>query len=110
MAPMRVSKCEERCWRKRIKRRGKKRSKRRSRIQEDRRRHLKDSENVTEVSSPPPILVCPNCGNSDRFIEIMAEEAHIVDGHLNYISLLESVTDHYICSECSESIEPPEGF
>lgn len=34
----------------------------------------------------------------------MAEEAHIVDGDLNYIHLLEAVTDHYICCECDTTL------
>jgi hypothetical protein len=49
-------------------------------------------------------LVCSNCGNTHRFIEVMAEEAHIVDGKLNYIRLLEAVTDHYICCVCDQSL------
>ena len=50
-------------------------------------------------------LVCPQCGNTGRFIEVMSEEAHFVDGNLNYIGLLEGVVDHYICSQCGVSIE-----
>ncbi len=50
-------------------------------------------------------LVCPECGNSHRFIEVMAEEAHIVDGNRNYIGLLEGIVDRYICSQCSTTIE-----
>ena len=50
------------------------------------------------------LLICSNCGNTHRFIEVMAEEVHIVDGNLNYIRLLEAVTDHYICCQCDESL------
>lgn len=35
----------------------------------------------------------------------MAEEAHIVDGNLNYVGLLEGIVDHYICSQCGMSME-----
>ena len=52
-------------------------------------------------------LVCFNCGNTQRFIEVMAEEAHIVDGNLNYIRLLEAFVDHYVCCECGESLQVP---
>jgi len=50
-------------------------------------------------------LVCPSCGNKDRFIEIMAEETHLVDGTLTYIRLLDAVVDHYACWECGAPIE-----
>ena len=50
-------------------------------------------------------LICPECGHTQRFIEVMAEEAHIVDGNFNYIRLLEGIVDHYICSMCSASFE-----
>jgi hypothetical protein len=50
-------------------------------------------------------LVCFNCGNSQRFIEVMAEEAHIVDGALNYIRLLEAFVDHYVCCKCGEALQ-----
>ncbi|MGA9777182.1 MAG: hypothetical protein ACLPRE_06565 [Limisphaerales bacterium] len=50
-------------------------------------------------------LVCPNCGNGNRFIEVMAEEAHIVNGRRDYIRLLEAFVDHYVCCDCGETIE-----
>lgn len=51
-------------------------------------------------------LRCPDCGNTDLFIEIMEFESHLVDGNLRYVRLLDAVTSRYICTECSESIEP----
>ena len=54
---------------------------------------------------PKTLLTCPNCGNTSRFIEVMAEEAHVVNGNLDYIRLLEAVVDHYLCCECDETIE-----
>lgn len=54
------------------------------------------------------LLVCPKCGNTNRFIEVMAEEAHVVNGRRDYIRLLAAVTDHFICCECDETIEPEE--
>jgi hypothetical protein len=50
-------------------------------------------------------LVCSNCGNANRFIEVMAEEAHIVNGCRDYIRLLVAVVDHYVCCDCSETVE-----
>lgn len=50
-------------------------------------------------------LVCPDCGNAHRFIEVMEEEAHVVDGDLNYIRLLAATVDHYVCCECAKTIE-----
>jgi len=41
----------------------------------------------------------------NRFIEVMAEEAHVVNGRLDYVRLLAAVTDHYVCCECGEPIE-----
>ena len=35
----------------------------------------------------------------------MAEEAHVVNGRLNYIHLLAATVDHYVCCECGEAIE-----
>jgi hypothetical protein len=40
----------------------------------------------------------------------MAEEAHLVNGNLNYVRLLWGVTDHYICCECDEVIELDENL
>jgi DNA-directed RNA polymerase subunit RPC12/RpoP len=56
------------------------------------------------VHKPSTVLVCPKCGNRERFIEVMDEEAHLVDGNLNYIKLVEGIPDHYICVECHETI------
>ena len=50
-------------------------------------------------------LVCPHCRNTNRFIEVMAEEAHVVNGHRDYIRLLAAVVDHYVCGDCGETIE-----
>lgn len=54
------------------------------------------------------LLTCPECGNTSRFVEVMAEEAHLVNGRLDYIRLLAAVTGHYICCECGATIEPGE--
>jgi predicted RNA-binding Zn-ribbon protein involved in translation (DUF1610 family) len=53
-------------------------------------------------------LVCQDCGNRSRFIEVMAEEVHLVDAKRNYIRLLEGVVDHYLCPECGASIKADE--
>jgi hypothetical protein len=60
------------------------------------------------ATHPQILLTCPNCGNTDRFVEVMAEEAHLVNGRLDYVRLLWAMTDHYICCECDEVIEPPD--
>ena len=52
-------------------------------------------------------LICSDCGNTRRFIEVMAEEAHLVDGNLNYIHLFEAIVDHYVCCECGKSLQAP---
>jgi transposase len=62
----------------------------------------------TDSWAPPIQLTCPACGNSDRFIEVMAEEAHLVDGSLKYIRLIEGIVDRYTCWQCGVSIEAPE--
>ena len=61
---------------------------------------------VQPRNKPHPLLTCPDCGNTNRFVEVMAEEAHLVNGSLDYIHLLEAVVDHYVCCECGETIEP----
>lgn len=38
-------------------------------------------------------LVCLECGNARRFMEVMAKEARVVDGNLNYVRLFEAITD-----------------
>ena len=50
-------------------------------------------------------LKCPTCGNGERFIEIMEHESHLVDGNLNYLHLVDAITDHYECCNCGERIE-----
>ena len=49
-------------------------------------------------------LQCSACSNTELFIEIMDCESHLVDGRLNYLHLIEAVTDHYKCYDCGESI------
>ncbi len=49
-------------------------------------------------------LVCCACGNKERFIEVMAEEAHLVNGCKDYIRLLSGIADHYLCWDCGAPI------
>ena len=63
---------------------------------------------TTSSSSRPSRLVCPECGHDRRFIQVMHEEAHLVDGNFNYIRLIEGVVDHYLCWECGASFEVKE--
>jgi hypothetical protein len=44
-------------------------------------------------------LLCPSCGNDKRFIEVMHEEAHLVNARRVYIKLIEGVVDRYLCWE-----------
>lgn len=53
---------------------------------------------------PQTRLICPECGNTHRFIEVMAKEAHVVDGNLNYVGLFEAIADRYVCVECGLTI------
>ena len=50
-------------------------------------------------------LVCPECGNIGRFIEVMELETHLVDGSRNYIRCLDAVVGNYHCAECGTSVE-----
>jgi hypothetical protein len=63
------------------------------------------SLNVSARRSDSLHLKCDACGNSDRFIEIMKSESHLVDGRLNYLHLLEAQTDRYLCAECGQEVE-----
>jgi RNase P subunit RPR2 len=54
---------------------------------------------------PQTLLTCPFCGNTNRFVEVMAEEAHLVNGRRDYIRLVAAVTDHFMCCECGETFE-----
>lgn len=51
-------------------------------------------------------LKCSHCGNEDRFLEIMANESHLVDGRLNYLHLVAAETQGYRCWECLSPVEP----
>jgi hypothetical protein len=50
-------------------------------------------------------LTCSACGNRDRFIEVMAEEANLVNGRGDHIKLLEGVVDRYLCWRCGATVE-----
>jgi DNA-directed RNA polymerase subunit RPC12/RpoP len=65
---------------------------------------MKANEATTSASSCPR-LVCPECGHDRRFIQVMSEEAHLVDGNFNYIRLIEGIVDHYVCRECGASFK-----
>src|SRR5581483_9543454 len=60
----------------------------------------KSSGTMEKSRESKPKLRCPDCGNSDYFIEIMDFESHLVTGHLNYVRLLDAVTDYYLCHGC----------
>lgn len=49
-------------------------------------------------------LRCPECGNTERFVEVMAVETHLVNGRKDYIRLLEGIADHYLCWGCGATI------
>jgi hypothetical protein len=51
-------------------------------------------------------LICSVCGNTERFIEVMAEETHLVNGRKDYIRLLEAIADHYRCWNCGTAVKP----
>ncbi len=50
-------------------------------------------------------LICYECGNKERFIEVMAEETHLVNGRKDYIRLLQGIADHYLCWMCGATIQ-----
>ena len=54
-------------------------------------------------------LMCPSCGNDRRFIQVMAEQANLVNGYGDHIRLLEGIVDRYTCWDCGVTIEaiPP---
>jgi len=54
----------------------------------------------TAKRSAPRKLRCPKCGNSERFLEVVSMESHIVDGNFNYVELVDSWPDHYTCCNC----------
>jgi hypothetical protein len=45
-------------------------------------------------------LICPKCGKSERFLEVVSMESHIVDEDFNYVELVDSWPDHYTCCKC----------
>ena len=49
---------------------------------------------------------CENCGNNELFVQVMNYESHLVDGKLNYLHLLDSEVDHYVCHQCGNAVEP----
>jgi hypothetical protein len=50
-------------------------------------------------------LVCSACGNTERFVEVMAVETHLVNGRKDYIRLLEGIADHYRCWNCGSKVK-----
>jgi prevent-host-death family protein len=52
-------------------------------------------------------LICTVCGNKDRFVEFMDVEIHLVNGHKDYIRLLDGIPDHYLCDSCGARIKEP---
>ena len=56
-------------------------------------------------SKSEPSLSCRECGNSDLFVEIVSHESHLIDGKLNYLHLLDSAVDHYLCHLCGNTVE-----
>ena len=48
----------------------------------------------------PKTLECPKCGNTQRFLEVVSMESHIVDRNFNYVELVDSWPDHYTCCNC----------
>jgi len=53
-------------------------------------------------------LICAECGNQERFIEVMAEETHLVNSRKDYIRLLEGIADHYLCWQCGAPVKDPD--
>jgi hypothetical protein len=60
---------------------------------------------ITEDRKLVRALQCKECGNDEIFVEIMSHEAHLVDGALNYLHLLEAKVDRYLCRECGGIVE-----
>jgi len=58
----------------------------------------------TTIESQEP-LRCPECGNTERFVEVMAVETHLVNGRKDYIRLLDGIADYYLCWGCGAAIE-----
>ncbi len=56
------------------------------------------------MDESPILLKCPECGNTDVFLEVMKYESHVVYGRLVYLHLAEAETDYYRCLECLEEI------
>jgi len=52
-----------------------------------------------------PALSCGECGNGELFVEIMSHESHLIDGKLNYLHLLDSAVDHYLCHLCGSTVK-----
>lgn len=52
-----------------------------------------------------PFLRCGKCGNSELFVEIMSYESHLIDANFNYLHLLDSDVDSYLCHLCGKPVE-----
>lgn len=59
---------------------------------------------IVERERQSPRLDCKRCGNTERFLEVMYSEAHVVDGSLMYVRLLEAEVDHYRCLVCDSEV------
>jgi hypothetical protein len=52
------------------------------------------NRDMTKQRNLVPTLQCQSCGNRERFFEVMRSEAHLVDGNLNYLQLMNAEADH----------------
>jgi DNA-directed RNA polymerase subunit RPC12/RpoP len=50
-------------------------------------------------------LICSECGNKERFVEVMAVETHLVNSRKDYIRLLDGIADHYLCWNCGATVQ-----
>lgn len=53
---------------------------------------------------------CPNCGEVDHLVEVMAFEAHQVNRNLTYVRLVHGEVERYDCYLCGEEIDPEIGI
>ncbi len=53
---------------------------------------------------------CPNCGEVEYLVEVMAFEAHQVNRNLAYVRLVHGEVERYDCYFCDEEIDPEIGI
>ena len=64
-----------------------------------------DEESAIAQTISGKALICSQCGNAERCIEVMEHVENLVDADRNHLHLLIGVPDFYHCCSCGVRID-----